>query len=270
MSKQGMHGILGHAMSLCLEIEMQAMDAELASRIAQALANQPAQRRYLRDTVTLHDVAKQHAIHIRLQQWHPQRRIQPLRLREPSLAQILAKTLFDQRPRGRCPARRLDIRFLTTMAQKFTKTERPDDGLHAAPTQGGVHLARQHACRRTGHDNLDLLGIQQTSHQAVPARHQLDFVEKPMHLFLAAQLGIAPVVFLDQQGQLLRVHVGQTIIVKAQIDRPLRGQGLPCLRLQLAKKGRLARTAHADHRMYLAGYRRQTRIAPCHGRGGHG
>ncbi len=165
------------------------MDAEAPRRIAQALPHEPAQRGHLRDTVALDHVAKEHGVHVALQELDAQRRRESLRFGEPALDQVLAEALLDQRPLRGGPAFGLLRRLLAAMAQELAEAEGPDDGRHPATAQRGVDLAREHPRRGAGDDDLDLLGVEHAAHEALPARHELDLVEEPVHGLAPAQRG---------------------------------------------------------------------------------
>ena len=81
---------------------MQAVHTHAPGRIAQALAHEPAQRLDLRHLVALDHIAKEHAVHIALQQFDARGEREPLRLRESPLDQKLAEALLDERSLDWC------------------------------------------------------------------------------------------------------------------------------------------------------------------------
>ena len=107
------HRILGDAVPLRAQVEMQAVHTHAPGRIAQALAHEPAQRLDLRHLVALDHIAKEHAVHIALQQFDARGEREPLRLRESPLDQKLAEALLDERSLDWCrpkSARRESLR----------------------------------------------------------------------------------------------------------------------------------------------------------------
>lgn len=126
-----------------------------------------------------------------------------------------------------------------------------------------MYLARQQPRRGTGHDDLDLLGIEHPAHEAFPAGYELDFVEIPTDDLAPAQPGMPPVVFLEQEPELLDTQVRKAIVVEAEIQRPLRPKARAPLMQQLMQESGLSGAAHADDRVGLARHGGQARIATC-------
>ena len=138
------------------------------------------------------------------------------------------------------------------MAQRLLKAEGVDYNLPGATPQSSGNLAGKQRSRRTGQEQLHLLGIQQPAHEALPAGHRLYLVEAPDDGFSPPQCRKAPVVFLHQEMEMpgsqsrqpliLEVDVGHTLAVHAA------RQPLPP---DLMQKHRLAHPPHAHHSRYL-------------------
>ena len=147
MAEHRVHRILGDAVPLRPQVEMQAVHTHTPGRIAQALAHEPAQRLDLRHPVALDHIAKEHAVHIALQQFDARGEREPLRLRESSLDQKLAEALLDERSLDRRRPNSARRWLFSAVTQELAEAEGADDRRHAAPAQRGVHLTREHARR---------------------------------------------------------------------------------------------------------------------------
>ncbi len=134
-----------------------------------------------------------------------------------------------------------------------------------------MDLARQHACRRAGHDDVDRLGVEDAPDEAIPAFDELDLVQEPRGAALpsamATDLGMAAEVLLEEGVELRRVDSGQPVVVEAQVDRALRRANLAPLGQQLLEEARLSRSPHADDRMRLTRHVGQDGVARREGAG---
>ena len=113
-----------------------------------------------------------------------------------------------------------------------------------------MDFPRQHPRGRPGHGDLDPLGVEDAPHEAVPAGHELDFIEQPVHGFASAVRRVAPVVFLEQEAQLVDLDSGEPVIVEAEIDGPFGGRSRrksawSCLRNVVLPARRMPMTAWA-------------------------
>lgn len=103
MPEHRVHGVSPHAVPLRFQVGGEAVDAETPGSIAQAVAYEPAQRRHLRDSESLHHVAEHHRVHVTLEQLDPERGREPLDLWETTLREELAEPLLDARTLGGRP-----------------------------------------------------------------------------------------------------------------------------------------------------------------------
>ena len=182
---------------------MKAVGAERPARVGEELADHPANRRQVGHLVPLGDVSKNHHVHVTLQQEPPVAGLQSLGLGKTPGDEILAKRLLQVGTLAGAEKGGVLRDLGSGMAQGLVEPERVNDRLDGAAPHAGGHFAAQQAGRGSRQEEIDLLGIENPSGKALPPVDQLDFVEKERYLFAASVFGALPVVFLEEEGQVV-------------------------------------------------------------------
>lgn len=151
-------------------------------------------------------------------------------------------------------------RVLAAMAQELPQAERTDHRRHPTAAERRVDLAREHPCRGTRDHDLAALGVEHPPDEALPLGPELDLVQESVQGHAPAEPRVAAVVLLKQGAELIALEAGKSVVVEADVKRPLGRQDRTPLLQELEQDRCLAGPAHPDHRPRLAGHRREPRI----------
>ena len=197
----------------------------------------------------------------------PGRGVQPLGFRKPAGNQPRRELPFE----AHALLAGQDVRpfrdLHAAMAKRLVEPERVHEHLPCPAAQRGGDLAGQQRRGGTGDEHLHGFGIQQPTHETLPAGRQLDLVEAPHDRRSARSRGRKALVFVEEQVQMATLQSGEPLVLERNTGRP----GRVCARRQellpqLVQEGGLAGPAHADPRGRLA----REPHKPVHAAGGMG
>lgn len=279
MVEHRVHGVLADGETLRLEVGVHPARAERSAGVAERLTDDPPQRGWLRDAVSLDDVAEEHGVDIALEERDARAAIErspdalrsglALRFGKASDREVFPQAVLHLVSSDCRQRRDSSVGFLAAMTERLAETERADRRGHGSAPERRVDLPRQHLGGRSRYHDVDGFGVEHSTNEPIPPRHELNLVEEPRAPFALAALGMANEVFLQQRVEVPRVDVRQAVVVETQVDRPFRGCEAATIGEELLQEAGLPRATHPDHGVCLAGYARQRRVSMRQGDGPH-